>query len=108
MPRRLAAAGRSCYLMEVRNRSRDRFDNRGPRWGKGDACTRRFSFLLSLFIELRDFLREDLGRRILLAAATLEANQGEEAIRLAVLGFAVGDAGKPPDRLQSAALGSAS
>jgi hypothetical protein len=50
------------------------------------------SFLFSLFIKLSDFLHEDLGPRILLAAVTLEPNEGEEAIGLAVLGFAIREA----------------
>lgn len=35
-----AAAGRSWYLLEVRKRSRDRFDNLGPRWGERDGARR--------------------------------------------------------------------
>ena len=35
-----AAAGRSWYLLEVRKRSSDRFDNLGPLWGEREACRR--------------------------------------------------------------------
>ena len=55
------------------------------------------SLLFSLFIKLGDFLHEDLGHRILLAAVTLEPNEGEETIGLAVLGFAICEAWEPPE-----------
>jgi hypothetical protein len=55
------------------------------------------SFLFSLFIELRDFLREGLGHRILLAAITLEPNEREETIGLAVFGFAICEAWESPE-----------
>ena len=58
---------------------------------------RCLSLLFSLFIELRDFLHEDLGHRVLFAAVSFEPNEREEAIRLSVLGFAVGEAGEPPE-----------
>jgi hypothetical protein len=67
-----------------------------------------FSLLFSLFIELRDFLREGLGYGILLAAVTLEPNEWKETIGFTVFGFAVGEAREPPEPPQSAALGSAS
>src|SRR5258708_40177542 len=38
-----AAAGRSWYLVELRNRSRDRFDNLGPLRGERELCNRRAS-----------------------------------------------------------------
>ena len=63
---------------------------------KRRLCASCFSLLLSLFIELRDFLREDLGHRILLTAVTLEPNEREVTILLSVLGFAIGEAGESP------------
>src|ERR1700691_2513780 len=35
-----AAAGRSWYLVELRNRSRDKFDNLGPLRGERELCRR--------------------------------------------------------------------
>src|SRR5258705_1635375 len=35
-----AAVGRSWYLVELRNRSRDRFDNLGPLPGERELCRR--------------------------------------------------------------------
>jgi hypothetical protein len=55
-----------------------------------------FPLLLSLFIKLRDFLREGFGHRTLFATVTLEPNEREETILLSVLGFAVRKGGKPP------------
>ena len=55
-----------------------------------------FPLVLSLFIKLRDFVREGLGHRILLTAVTLEPNEREETILFSVLGFAVGEAGESP------------
>ena len=53
--------------------------------------------LFSLFIQLRDFLHEGFCHRVLLAAVTLETNEREQTIGFAVLGFAVGEAGKPTE-----------
>src|SRR5580692_12515789 len=61
-----------------------------------------FLLLLSFLVELRDLPLECLGNGVLLPGVAAEPNEREETIRLAVLGFAVGEAGEsrepPPVR----------
>src|SRR5580658_5875550 len=45
----------------------------------------------------RDLLLECLGNGVLLTGVAAEPNEREETIRLAVLGFAVGEAGESPE-----------
>jgi two-component system, chemotaxis family, CheB/CheR fusion protein len=65
----------------------------------------RLPLQLSLLVKLGHLLDEHFGHPILLAAVTLELNEREQAIELAVLGFAVGEARQPitilmpPDRV---------
>ena len=53
--------------------------------------------LLSCLVELGDLPLECLGNGVLLPGVAAEPNEREETIRLAVLGFAVGEAGESPE-----------
>src|ERR1700734_2957270 len=78
-----AAAGLSWYLVEVRNRSRDRFVNLCPLWGERELCSRRASCSSSCLVELDDLPLERLGNGVLLLGVAAEPHEREETIRLA-------------------------
>jgi hypothetical protein len=65
--------------------------------GRKSLYAPRLPLLFSLLVKLGDLLDEYLGRAILFAAVTLELNERKQAIELAVLGFAVGEARQPPE-----------
>jgi hypothetical protein len=52
-------------------------------------------FLLTGLVERRHLLLEGLRHRVLLS--TVAAHEREEAVRLSLFGFAVGEAGKPSE-----------
>ena len=92
-----AAAGRSWYLLEVRKRSREGDNPRSPSGRKRSLLTSCLTLLLPCLVELRDLLHKALGHRVLLAGVALEPNEGEEPVRLLVLGLAVGEAWEPAE-----------
>jgi hypothetical protein len=53
-------------------------------------------FLLPSSVKRRYLLLEGFRHRVLLSAVALQEHERKEAVRLSVLGFAVGEAGKPP------------
>jgi len=63
----------------------------GRKRGLQASC---LTFLLPCFVELRDLLHESFRHGVLLAGVALEANEREKAVRLLVLGLAIGKAGK--------------
>jgi hypothetical protein len=52
-------------------------------------------FLLAGLAERRYLLFEGLRHRVLLSTLAVQAHEREEAVRLSVFRFAVGEAGKP-------------
>src|SRR5258707_15700990 len=57
--------------------------------------TPRLVFLLAGLVERRYLLLEGLRHRVLLSTVAVQAHEREEAVRLSVFRFAVGEAGKP-------------
>src|SRR5271156_6419657 len=104
-----AAAGRSWYLVEVRNRSRDRFDNLGPRWGERELCSRlasrsRSRASYSWLISCSYASPIGYGCPVWLCKRT----NGKRPEDFLYFGVGFVKPGIPPNRRQSAALGSAS
>ena len=57
----------------------------------------RLVFLLVGLVERRYLLLENLRHWVLLSTVAVQAHEREEAVRLSVFRFAVGEAGKPPE-----------
>jgi hypothetical protein len=55
------------------------------------------SLLLFLFMQLGDLFVKGIDNRVLLPGMADEPNEREEAIRLSIFGFAIGEAGEPAD-----------
>src|SRR5260370_33741507 len=86
-----AAAGRSWYLVELRNRSRDRFDNLGPLRGERELSRRlAFVFMLASLVESRYLLLEGLRYWALLSTVAVQSHETEESVRLFRFSFAGG------------------
>jgi hypothetical protein len=88
----MSTAGRSWYLVELRNRSRDSFDNLGPLRGERELSRRLALCSCSRALVERRYL---LRPRVLLSTVAVQAHEREEVVRLSVFRFAVGEAGKP-------------
>src|SRR5271156_2534612 len=103
-----AAAGRSRYLPEVRKRSRVTSDNLGPLWGEREACRRLVSrscsrCWYSLGISCAKASAMGYCSPLWLVSRT----KGKSPSGLLYFGLQLVKPGSLPNRLQSAALGSA-
>jgi hypothetical protein len=104
-----AAAGRSWYLTEVRKRSRDIFDNLRPLWGERElsrrlasrSCSRAsYSFVISC--------SKPFAIGYCCPPWLCRRTKGKRPSDLLYFGLQLVKPGSRPNRLQSAALGSAS
>ena len=102
-----AAAGRSWYLLEVRKRSSEGW-NLGPFGEKEKPQASCLTLLLACFVELRDLLREALAIGYCSPVWLFRRTKGNRPSGRLYFGLQLVKPGSLPNRLQSAALGSAS
>jgi hypothetical protein len=100
-----AAAGLSRYLVEVRNRSRDRFVNLCPLWGERELCSRRASCSCSRASKSFVISRWNGSAMGYCCPVWLwSRTKGKRPSSLRYLGLQLVKPGSRPNRLQSAAI----